>query len=162
MIYVRKAVASDISVVWKFLLKKAEFDNWLDRLEATPESLEAALFGDEPQAGVYLAELDGRPVGFATYFYSFSTYLGRRGIWLDDLFVDPDERGRGVGKALLQTLADLAFEQGLGRIEWITASKNDRALEFYRGVGATIRHGALVCRLDRLGMANLAKELEAL
>ena len=160
MIQVRKAVAADLPVVWKFLLKKAEFDNWLDRLEATPELLENALFGEEPQAGAYLAEIDGKPVGFATYFYSFSTYLARRGIWLDDLFVDPTERGRGVGKALLKTLAEHALEQGYGRIEWVTASKNDRALDFYRGLGATVRHGALVCRLERLSLADVAQGLE--
>ena len=143
-------------VVWQFLLRKAEFDNWLDRMEATPQSMSAALFGDPPSAGCLLAELDGKPVGFATFFYTFSTYLGRRGIWLDDLFVNVDDRGRGVGKALLKHLASMAAEQGCGRIEWVTAAKNERGLEFYRGLGATIRRGALVCRLDREALADVA------
>ncbi len=105
-----------------------------------------------------MAELDGKPAGFATFFYSFSTYLGRRGIWLDDLYVNVDDRGRGVGKALLKSLASLAAEQSCGRIEWVTAMKNERALEFYRRLGATIRRGAVVCRLDREALSEVASE----
>lgn len=156
MIQIRNAERADMPVIWQFLLKKAEFDNWLDRLEVTPESLADALFSDPPHAGCLLAELDGKPAGFATFFYSFSTYLGRRGIWLDDLYVNEDQRAQGVGKALLKKLAVMASEQGCGRIEWTTAMKNERALDFYRRMGATIRRGAVVCRLDREALSDVA------
>ena len=102
---VREATADDLQVVWEFVRKKAAFDDWLDRLEATPDTLAGAMFGESPAMGVLLAETGSRAVGFASYFFTFSTYLGRRCLWLDDLYVDEDVRARGVGTALLQAVA---------------------------------------------------------
>src|SRR5262245_34367950 len=98
---VREAVRGDLETVWAFLRKKATFDKCLDRLEVTPQSLENALFGSPPLMGTLLAEVEGKPVGFATYYFTFSTYMARRCMWLDDLYVDEASRGRGIGTRLL-------------------------------------------------------------
>lgn len=156
-IVIREAALADMPVVWSFLMKKAAFDGWQDKVEATPESLAAAFFGETSLAGVLLAEVDGRAVGFATWFYTFSTYLGRRGIWLDDLYVDESDRGRGIGRGLLRKLAQMAVEQGCGRIEWITGASNANAIRFYEGIGAAVKHGSRLCRLDRDAMTKVAR-----
>jgi hypothetical protein len=93
---IRQAKIEDMPIVWQFVQKKAAFDNWLDKLQATPEMLANAMFTDPPQMGVLLAEQDGRAVGFASYFFTFSTYMGRRCLWLDDLYVDEDVDRHGA------------------------------------------------------------------
>lgn len=155
-ILVREAVRGDLDTVWSFLLKKAAFDKCLDRLEVTPQTLENALFGSPPLMGTLLAEIDAKPVGFATYYFTFSTYMARRCVWLDDLYVDEDCRGRGVGTRLLRALADLAAKQGCARLEWITGAANAEAIAFYERMGAEVKHGARLCRLDEDGIKALA------
>src|SRR5262249_50563742 len=143
-VVIRAASAEDIPLILAFIAKKAEFDRCPEAVEATPDKIRETLFGDVPLAGVLLAEIDGRAVGFASYFPTSSTFLAGPGIWLDDLFVDADRRGRGVGRALLQRLARLANERGCGRIEWTAGAHNERGLAFYR------RHGARVSENARL------------
>ena len=154
---IREATDRDIDVVWAFVRKKAAFDDWLDKLQATKHSLADALRADPPHMGVLLAELDGEPVGFASYFFTFSTYLARRCVWLDDLYVDESARRRGVATALLRGLAALSLKQGCPRIEWVTAAGNAKAIGFYERMGADVRHTLRICRLDAPAIANLAQ-----
>ncbi len=153
---VRQAVRGDLGTVWSFLQKKAAFDKCLDRLEVTPQTLENALFGSPPLMGTLLAEVETKPVGFATYYFTFSTYMARRCLWLDDLYVDEDARGRGVGTRLLRALADVAADQGCARLEWITGAANAKAIGFYERMGADVKHGARLCRMDEKGIKALA------
>ncbi len=154
---IRKATVDDVPLIFRFIEDFAEFDGRRARLQATPDMLRDGLFGAAPQASVVLAEVDGVPVGFASYFRTYSTALGRPGIWLDDLYVDEAARGRGIGTAVLRYLARLAQTSGCGRIEWTAGVENQRGLEFYRRSGATIREGALLCRLDRDAIRKLAE-----
>jgi GNAT superfamily N-acetyltransferase len=155
-IAIRDATADDLPLIFRFMQKMAAFEGRLEALQATPERLLEALFGAVPQAAVLLAEVDGVPAGFASYFRTYSTFLGRPGIWLDDLYVDEDVRGRGIGTALLRQLARLASQWGCGRIEWTAGTHNQRGLEFYRRQGAAIRENVRLCRLDREAISRLA------
>jgi GNAT superfamily N-acetyltransferase len=155
---VRDATPADMDVVWAFVRKKAAFDNWLDRLEATPQSLADAMFCQPPVMGVLLAESGSRPVGFASYFFTFSTYLARRCVWLDDLYVDEDARARGIGTELLRALARVSIKHGCPRLEWVTAASNAKAIGFYERLGADVRHGIRVCRLNNPEIVSLAED----
>jgi GNAT superfamily N-acetyltransferase len=156
-IVIRDATVDDIPIILRFIGKKAEFDRYPQGVEATPEKLRQTLFADRPRAGVLFAEVEGTPVGFASYFSTYSTFLARPGLWLDDLFVDEEHRSRGVGEALVGRLAQMAVERDCGRIEWTAAAHNDRGLAFYRRLGATVRETARLCRLDREGFERLVE-----
>jgi GNAT superfamily N-acetyltransferase len=156
-IAIREATPADVEVILGFIRKKAAFDGVPDWVEATEEMLASELFGPRPAAFVLLAAFEGRTVGFAIYFQTFSSFLARPGIWLDDLFVDEDVRGRGVGRALLTYLAKLAQERGHGRIEWVTARDNAKGLEFYQRNGAQVQDVVRVLRLDRPAISTLAQ-----
>jgi len=158
---VRPATPADIDTVWSLLQKKAAFDRWLERLEATPESLASAMAHPNPLLGVLLAELDGVAVGFTTYYFTFSTYLARRCIWIDDLFVDEPARRRGVGRALLREMVRLAKREQCGRIEWVTAAGNDKAIAFYERIGAQVRTGTRLCRMDGFAISTWSKAGES-
>lgn len=156
----RPAVESDIPLILDFIARKAEFDGVPEMVEATAEKLRHTLFADPPLAYVLLAEIEGQAVGFASYYFTFSTFLARPGLWLDDLFVTPEVRGRGIGRALLARLADLARARGCGRIEWTAAVTNDRGLAFYRRNGASVREGTRLCRLNAEAIDRLASAPE--
>jgi GNAT superfamily N-acetyltransferase len=151
----RAAVREDVPLILRFIRKLSVFDGAPDAVEATEERLEQTLFGNPPLAHVVLAELDGKAVGFASYFFTFSTFLARPGIWLDDLYVDADMRSKGIGRALLTHLARLARSKGCGRVEWIAAVSNHRGLVFYRRSGASVCERTRVCRLDSQGIDDL-------
>ena len=153
---VRDATADDLQVVWDFVRKKAAFDDWLDRLEATPDTRASAVFGESPAMGVLLAEAGPRVVGFASWFFTFSTYLGRRCMWLDDLYVDEDVRAHGVGTALLQAVASASVRHGCPRLEWVTGASNAKAIGFYERMGADVKHALRVCRLSDSAIVSLA------
>ena len=153
---IRAAVEADLPLLLAFLRKKAEFDGCPEALQATPELLREGLFGPAPLAGVLFAEVEGEVVGFASYFATYSSFLARPGIWLDDLYVDEQVRSRGVGRALLEHLAGMARERGCGRIEWTAAAANSRALAFYRSHGASVSENSRLCRLNRDGIERLA------
>jgi GNAT superfamily N-acetyltransferase len=155
---IRSAVVEVVSVIMDFIRRKAEFDGCPGAVEATPERIRETLFGPAPLAGVLLAVLEGRAVGFAAYSFTFSTFLARPGVWMDDLFVDEPVRGRGIGLALLRHLSGLALEKGCGRIEWTAAGANHRGLAFYRRHGASVREATRLCRLDRDAIGRLAGE----
>ena len=156
LLIIRSAIREDIPLVMQFLKWKAEFDGCPERLIATPEALDKYLFGSDALGGVYLAEHNGNVIGFATYFSTFSSFLGRPGIWLDDLYVLEAERGRGAGTALLRQLAKTAQERGCGRLEWIVSATNSPAIAFYERIGAQVREHTRLCRVDTAAIEKLA------
>jgi GNAT superfamily N-acetyltransferase len=135
-IALRAAVPGDVETILGFITELAEYENLAHEVVATPADLGAALFGDSPVAEVVIADCDGSAAGFALFFKSYSTFLGRPGLYLEDLYVTPKARGRGVGKALLRHLATLARSRKYGRIEWAVLDWNSPAIDFYDRMGA--------------------------
>ena len=143
----RPAEPTDIPVILGFIRALAEYEHMADQVVATKELLEDWLFRRRT-ARVILAELDGEPVGFALFFHNFSTFLGRGGIYLEDLFVLPEARGKGFGKALLKCLASIAVEEGCGRLEWSCLDWNRPSIDFYLSLGAKPMDQWTVYRID--------------
>jgi len=136
----------------------ADYEKLSDLCVATEADLYAALFGARPAAEVILGWHGANPVAFALFFHNFSTFLGRRGLYLEDLFVQPDFRGRGYGRALLVHLARLAVERGCGRFEWSVLDWNEQAIGFYRALGATVLADWRITRVTGDALAALATE----
>jgi GNAT superfamily N-acetyltransferase len=136
MTQIRPATPADVALILRLVRELAEFEREPDAVEATEDMLAAALFGDRPAAEAVIAELDGAPVGFALFFQNFSTWTGRPGIYLEDLYVTPAARGSGTGTALLRHLAGIALDRGCGRFEWAVLDWNEPAINFYRAMGA--------------------------
>jgi len=132
----RPARREDVSVILRFITELAVYEREPQAVVATEDMLEDALFGDNPRVFALLCEQEGEPVGFALYFFNFSTWLGRHGIYLEDLYVTPAARGSGAGKALLQAVARIAVENGCGRYEWSVLRWNTPSIEFYEAWGA--------------------------
>ena len=139
-----------------FIAALAEYEKLSHEMEATEAQVDAALFSDAPKAFCDIAEVDGEPVGFALWFYNFSTFVGRHGIYLEDLFVVPEARGSGAGKALLSGLARRCVEEGLGRLEWSVLDWNAPAIGFYDSLGADAMDGWTTRRLHGEALAKLA------
>ena len=133
---IRHATRDDAALILRFIEALAEYERLRDACVATEDAVRETLFGPDPAARVLIAELDGTPVGFALWCRNFSTFLSRPGIWLEDLFVVPEARGRGVGTALLSALARLAARRGWGRVEWSVLDWNTPSIDFYRALGA--------------------------
>lgn len=133
---IEPATAADAPVILALIKELAEFERLSHLVVATVEGLLETLFGANPQAEVVLAKLAGRPVGFALFYHNFSTFLGRRGLWLEDLYVQPAARGLGIGKALLLHVGRLARARGCGRYEWSVLDWNEDAIRFYKSLGA--------------------------
>ena len=152
----RPATAADVPQILAFIRGLAEYERLLHEVVATEDGLRQALFGPRPYAEVVLAEDAGVPVGFALFFHTFSTFLGQPGIYLEDLFVIPDARGQGVGKALLAELARLAVARGCGRVEWAVLDWNTPAIGFYDSLGARPNEEWTVYRLTGDPLAALA------
>jgi GNAT superfamily N-acetyltransferase len=155
---IRPAVRADAALVLRFIRELAEYEQLADQVVATEEGLASTLFGDSPKAEVVFAMVDGVEVGFALFFPDYSTFLGRLGIYLEDLYVRPEQRSRGVGRALLRHLARVALERGGGRLEWSVLDWNEPALAFYRALGARPVEGWTVHRLAGEALARLAEE----
>jgi GNAT superfamily N-acetyltransferase len=136
VVTIRAAQPNDVPVLLELIRALAEYEKLAHQVVATPADLTESLFGKRPAAEAILAELEGEVAGFAIFFTSFSTYLGRPGLYLEDLFVRPAQRRRGVGRALFQHLARLAVERRCGRFEWSVLDWNQPAISFYRGLGA--------------------------
>ena len=136
-IQIRTAIADDAPLVLAFIRELAAYERLSDEVIATEDDLRRTLFGEPAHAGCRIAEIDGRPAGFALFFFSYSTFLGRPGLYLEDLFVRPEFRGRGVGRTVLSDLARIAVERGCGRMEWSVLDWNEPAIGFYRRLGAT-------------------------
>ncbi len=156
----RAAEARDVPLILQLIRELAIYEREPEAVVATEEMLHEALFGDEPAAHTLIGELDGAAVGFALYFYNFSTWLGRRGIYLEDLYVTPEARGHGVGKALLQAVAKAAVEQGCGRYEWNVLRWNTPSIEFYEACGAKPLDEWVGYRMDRAALGRFIGESE--
>ena len=153
---VREARSSDIEQIHRLIVDLATYERAPDEVTATEQQLVDVLFGERPAAEVLLAFEGESPVGFAVYFYNFSTWLGRAGLYLEDLFVNPDQRGKGYGRALLVELAKIARDRECGRMEWAVLDWNEPAIKFYRTLSAKPMHEWTVFRLTRDGIAGLA------
>jgi len=153
---IRSAVATDLDTIIGFIRALAEYEKLADEVRLDRDMLAAHLFGARPMAEVIIAENDGVPIGFALFFHNFSTFEGRPGIYLEDLFVDPAARGSGAGKALLAELARLALARGCARLEWSVLNWNAPAIRFYKSLGATPMDGWTINRLDGDALARLA------
>ncbi len=153
---IRAATRADVPVILDFIRQLAEYEHLAGEVEATADALEATLFGERPAAEVVIASQDGRDVGFALFFETYSTFLAARGMHLEDLFVVPEARGRGVGRALLMHLARLAHARGYGRLEWNVLGWNAPAIGFYRRMGAFSLDDWQTFRLNREGLRKLA------
>src|SRR5260370_13887353 len=153
---IRPARIEDVPVILELIRELATYERAPSEVTATEEHLVDVLFGDRPAAEVLLAFEDQSPVGFAVFFYNFSTWLGRPGLYLEDLFVKPDKRGKGYGRALLVELAKIARNRGCGRMEWAVLDWNEPAIKFYRTLGAKPMHEWTVFRLTRDEIASLA------
>jgi GNAT superfamily N-acetyltransferase len=136
MAVIRSARPGDVAAILRLIRALAEYEKLAHEVVATEAALRETLFGAQPAAEVLLAEEDGHAVGLALFFQNYSTFLARPGIYLEDLFVEPAHRGRGIGKALLQAVARLAVRRGCGRFEWSVLDWNTPAIEFYRALGA--------------------------
>lgn len=156
-IAIRSAGRADVPVILGFINDLAEYEHMSDQVVATPELLEEWIF-DKGRAEVLLAELDGKPVGFALFFHNFSTFLGRAGIYLEDLFVRPEARGHGAGKALLRKLAGVALERGCGRLEWACLDWNAPSIAFYKAQGAEPMEEWTTYRLTGESLRRMAGE----
>jgi GNAT superfamily N-acetyltransferase len=153
---IRAATAADVPLILDFIRRLAEYERLAHEVVATESDLRRWLFGERAYAEVAIAEWSGEPVGFALFFPNFSTFLARPGIHLEDLFVTPESRGRGIGRALLAHLARLALERGCGRLEWSVLDWNRDAIRFYRSLGAESMDDWTVFRVTGAALAGLA------
>jgi GNAT superfamily N-acetyltransferase len=157
---IRPAGVEDVPIVLQLIRDLAAYERAPDEVVATEEQLVDVLFGERPVAEVLLAFEEGSPVGFAIYFYNFSTWLGRPGLYLEDLFVKPDKRGKGYGRALLVELAKIARDRECGRMEWAVLDWNEPAIKFYRALGAKPMDEWTVFRLTGEEIAKLADAVD--
>lgn len=154
----RPATQKDTGQILSFVRELAEYEKLAHEAVADEATLAAQLFGAHPAAEVVIAEVDGQPAGFALFFHNFSTFLGQRGLYLEDLFVRPQYRGLGLGKRLMIHLAKLATERGCGRFEWSVLDWNEPAIRFYRSLGAVGLEEWTVQRLSGPGLHALAAQ----
>ena len=153
---IRRARVEDVSIILELIRDLATYERAPNEVSATEEQLVDVLFGERPAAEVLLAFEGDSPVGFAVFFHNFSTWLGRPGLYLEDLFVKPEKRGKGYGRALLVELARIAMERGCGRMEWAVLDWNEPAIKFYRSLSAKPMDEWTVFRLTGDGIARLA------
>jgi GNAT superfamily N-acetyltransferase len=156
-ITIRKAEARDASLIFDFIRELADYERLAHEVDATENDIAKALFGDQPRVFADIAEWNGEPAGFALWYYNFSTFRGRHGIYLEDLYVRPDFRSKGIGKALLRHLARRCVAEGLPRLEWWVLDWNEPALRFYRSIGAVPMGEWTVQRVTGEPLLNLAE-----
>jgi len=155
-VVIRPATAADVPIILELIRALATYERAPNDVTATEDGLSKVLFGEKPAAEVLLAFKNETAVGFAVFFHNFSTWLGRPGLYLEDLFVRPEDRGKGYGRALLIHLAKIARDRGCGRMEWAVLDWNEPAIQFYRKLGAKSMDEWTVFRLKRDGIAKLA------
>jgi GNAT superfamily N-acetyltransferase len=155
---IREAAPGDAALIVEFIRALADYERLAHSVEATEEKVRATLFGPSPKAFCSIAEWHEEPAGFALWFYNYSTFLARHGIWLEDLFVRPEFRGKGVGKAMLRRLAQRCRDEELGRLEWWVLDWNEPSIRFYRSLGAARMDEWEIYRLSGPELARLASE----
>ena len=153
---IRFAEPEDATTIHRFILELAIYEKEPDAVEATPASLRAQLEADPAPFQCILAEVDGEPVGFALYFFNYSTWRGQQGIYLEDLYVQPERRGAGFGLALLRQLSAVAVHHGCSRLDWQVLDWNQPSIEFYEALGAEINRNWIPCRLTGPALAAMA------
>ena len=153
---IRPVRAEELDLVMQFIRELAEYEHLAHEVTATPDNIRAALFGPRPYAEAVFGCLDEVPCGFALYFHNFSTFLGKPGLYLEDLYVRPAARGRGLGTRMLAWLARLALQRGCGRFEWAVLDWNEPALKVYRGLGARAAQDWTIHRVTGEALAQLA------
>lgn len=153
---IRKATVEDCSTILKFILELASFEKLAHEVVATEAQLKETLFGVKPYAQVIIAEWEGEPVGFALFFFNYSTFLAKPGLYLEDLYVLPAMRGKKIGKSLLIELAKIAVNNNCGRFEWWVLDWNQSAIDFYRSIGAEGMEDWTVQRVDGEALVRLA------
>ena len=153
---VRPVTPADIPELHRLIYALAEYEEMTDEFIAREEDLKAAIFGSNPTAGAVLAEVEGKAIGFAVYFRNFSTFIGKQGMYLEDLFVEEAWRGRGIGKLLLLGVVKLAHELGCKRVDWCVLDWNQKAIDFYESLGAKVMKNWHITRLDHDGIVRLA------
>ena len=154
---IRFAEKEDTKLILDFIKELANYEKLLNEVVATEEILFDSLFVQK-KAEVIIGEYDGKPVGFALFFHNFSTFLGKPGIYLEDLYIKPEMRGKGLGKIFLSFLGKLALERNCGRLEWWCIDWNEPSIEFYKGMGAKAMDEWTVYRVDNVALSNLANE----
>ena len=154
---IRPAIAADVPLVLQLIRELAAYEKLGHEVTATERDLRESLFSSPPSAEVVIAETDGGVAGYALFFHNYSTFLAQRGVFLEDLFVNSSARGRGVGRALLARLAQIAVERDCGRLEWFVLDWNDLAISFYRSLGAAPMDDWTMFRLTGPALETLAK-----
>jgi GNAT superfamily N-acetyltransferase len=152
---INPATDADVPALLDMIRELAEFEHLAHELEVSASSLREALFSEHPVAGALIARVDGNIAGYAVYYRTFSTFVGRAGVFLDDLYVRPKFRKRGLGRALLETVARIGAERGGGRFEWIALRWNENAFRFYRSLGAKIMDDWALLRMNSHEVKNL-------
>jgi GNAT superfamily N-acetyltransferase len=155
--HIRPAQPNDVPGIHALLLELADYERLSHTVKATEDALHEALFGSKPAAEAIVAEVDGRMVGYALYFTTYSTFVGRPGIYLEDLFVQPASRGQGIGKQLLARVAATAIERNCGRLEWAVLDWNQPSIEFYKRLGASTMDDWTVYRMTGESLAALGR-----
>ena len=152
---IRAATPADVGLIIDFIEALAAYEKLGHEAQASEADIRRDLFGADPKVFCEIAEWDGRPVGFTLWFYTYSTFQGRHGMWLEDLFVDPAMRGKGIGKALLINLARRCVEEGLGRFEWWVLDWNEPSIEFYKAQGGVMQDEWTKVRVDGAALLTL-------
>jgi GNAT superfamily N-acetyltransferase len=158
-ISIRAAVPADAPLILSLIKELADYERLTHEVSADVDELARWLFGDAPKAEVLIGEVDGTPAGFALFFHNFSTFLAKPGIYLEDLYVRPEMRRKGLGEALLRRLAEMAMQRGCGRLEWAVLDWNEPAIAFYKGLGATPMNEWTVYRVSGDSLKRLALHL---
>jgi GNAT superfamily N-acetyltransferase len=155
-VHIAPATPDDVPTLIASIRALAEYEKLTHQLRATPQALREHLFGPRPYAEAAIARVGGKAVGHAIWFHNYSTFLATPGIYLEDVFVMPNHRGAGVGRALLRHVAGIARERGCGRFEWSVLDWNEPAINFYRRIGADILPDWRICRMDEGALSRLA------
>lgn len=155
--HVRTATPDDAQTIYKFIYELAVYEKEPDAVKVTPDQLRAQLSSDKPPFEALIAELDGSPVGFALFFPSYSTWEGKAGLYLEDLYVSPQHRGSRIGTALFRQLSQIAIDRNYGRIDWQVLDWNEPSIKYYQSIQAEIRKDWYPCRLEENGIISLAK-----
>lgn len=154
---IRVATADDAALILRFIRELAIYEKAESSVQTDEDGIRASLFGPDAKAHALICEADGNAIGYAVYFYNYSTWLGRNGIYLEDLYVSPDSRGSGAGKALLQHIARIAVAQNCGRFEWSVLDWNEPAIRFYEAAGARPQSEWTVYRMEGEALRTFAE-----